>query len=690
MGLLGMRALLRIWWLACLLFSISLGACKGDTGAPGPEGPPGEPGEPGEPPGGLEPEIFGLVGRIMEPNGVPVPGGTVYLVPATDVEALSQTPIDLFVTPEETAMLDNDEPIEDLIDANGGIYEQALVDADGVYRFETLPEGSHFVVWFPDADDAEHLPGGNNSRVAFATDSLIGMQMDIRVSSQPSAQATYVGSSTCMVCHGLHSTTQTAHNVGLQVPGVRSILQDIEPWPEFDDGLAEFETNTTTLFYYDCNPGTSNPSQCKIADQNQPPPANVSFEVNLRRDTGVPLGVIGAYYIELVNSVNIEPAQRYDVVLTYGGAIHKQQYLMRRANIDGSFGYFVLPMQYNYRGDFSNPDSDDWPWRDYRSDLWYDFGTDMLLNRNSPTNDEFFNHESFDNNCAGCHFTGYRLEGSDADGWSARAIVDPGGAFDYDGDGRVELINVGCEACHGPGSEHLELSPRASYIVSPRLLTPGRAMAICGSCHSRPIGIGGGMKGLPLSMDDRMPPPGIRRAEFAVDHTTRVSGAAEDFFSSGDPLAHYQQYSDHIRSRHYRNPTRISTCTGCHSPHANFKDVYGMGVEDNLNAVCTVCHNSEEFLTVLEHVEAKIPNGIHDSIGREFRCTECHMVPTAQSGASVPALEDVLPPSAPPVQYYWNDIAAHRMTMTGRQAYLEQPIAATNNCAGCHGGFFPN
>jgi cytochrome c553 len=198
------------------------------------------------------------------------------------------------------------------------------------------------------------------------------------------------------------------------------------------------------------------------------------------------------------------------------------------------------------------------------------------------------------------------------------------------------------------------------------------------------------MTGLPLSADDQMPPPGIRRAAFALDHTTQVSGAPEDFFSSGDAAAHYQQYSGHLQSRHYRNPSRIATCIGCHSPHANFDDVYGDAISENLNPVCTFCHSSEQFLTVLEHVDEMIPNGVHNSIGREFRCTECHMVPTAKSGASVPALLDMIPNADPPVQYYWNDIAAHRMTLTGRDAYQEQPVAATNECAPCHGGFFPN
>ena len=281
-------------------------------------------------------------------------------------------------------------------------------------------------------------------------------------------------------------------------------------------------------YYYDCDGTALDPSKCRVRDSL--PSGTVSFEVRLLRDAGRPLGVVGAYYVEIENRENAEPVPRYDLVLTYGGAIHRQQYLMRRSNADGSFSYFMLPMQYNYQGDFSNPDSDDWPWRDYRSDQWFDFGTGLLT--------EPANSESFDNNCAGCHMTGFGLAGSDADGWSASAVPDSGGAFDYDGDGRVELINTGCEACHGPGSEHLELGPRGSYIVSPRLLTPGRATAICGSCHSRPIGIGAGMTGLPLSEDRQMPPPGIRRAEFALAHTTRVSGAPEDFFMSGDPAAH--------------------------------------------------------------------------------------------------------------------------------------------------------
>ncbi len=679
-----MLSLRRGFWFAALIgVAFAIGACKGDTGAQGPQGPPGPPGEPGQPPdSGIVPEPFGLVGRVIEPNLVPVPSGTVYLVPAADVEELSQTPIDLFLSPEATAVLKVDEPIEDLLDTNADSYEQAAVDMNGVYRFATLPEGSHFVVWAPASDDTEHLPGGDGSRVSFTTDSLIGMQMDIQVSAQPSPAATYVGSSTCMVCHGQHSTTRTAHNVGLQVPGVRSVLQDIEPWPNFDAAISVFDTNATTLYYYDCDDATPDPAKCKVDDQ--PPLGTVAFTINLRRDSSKPLGEIGAYYVEMANGTTA----RYDVVLTYGGALGRQQYLTRRTNPNGSFSYFVLPLQYNYQGGFSNPDAADWPWSDYRSDLWYDFGTAALRQPN--------NAESFDNNCAGCHFTGYRLDGSDAGGWSAQALVDPNGAFDYNGDGKPELINTSCEACHGPGSEHLELSPRGSHIVTPGLLTPGRQTVVCGRCHSRPLGIGAGMTGLPLSADNEMPPVGIRRREFAPLYTTRVSGAPEDFFASGDPRADYQQYSDHIRAKHYRNPVRLVTCTGCHDPHVNATDVSAMDTSGNPNALCTTCHSPEaspELYPVAQHVADVTGFEGHASLEEllgPYLCTECHMVPTARSGAAVRALEDRIG-GPPTVQYYWNDIASHRMTVTfweGGQP--KQPIAFTNECGQCHAEYLPN
>ena len=99
---------------------------------------------------------------------------------------------------------------------------------------------------------------------------------------------------------------------------------------------------------------------------------------------------------------------------------------------------------------------------------------------------------------------------------------------------------------------------------------------------------------------------------------------------------------------------------------------------------------------VTDHVVAVTGAAGHASLDEffgPFLCRDCHMVPTAKSGASVPALVDSL--NGPPtVQYYWNDVASHRLTVTrwatfnGQQP--DQPIAFTNACGVCHGAILPN
>jgi len=690
-----MRKSLGMIFQVCvsLGLALSLVACEGSTGATGPEGPPGppgdagvpgEPGEPGEPGGPpLELEPDGLVGRILDPRVLPVGNGTVYLIPSEDVGALNDTPIDLQLTPEETAASTVDEPLDDLIDTKGDTYAKATVDNDGVYRFTTLEaEGRFFVTWVPDASDATHLPGGDQCRHSVESTELVGTQVNIIVSGAASESATYVGSSTCMVCHGEHRSTRTAHRVGLQATGVRGNLQDISQWPDFDAALDEFEAGTI-LYYYDCDGNSSSFSKCKISTTD--PGMGVSFEVQLEEDDTLPLGAQGKYSLTVVNRAGLGTAS-YDVDMTYGGAVHKQRYVTRFENPNGTSSYYILMVQYNYEGSptapspDAYPSSNNWIWRDYHSERWYDFTTNTLI--------EPANSKAFDNNCAGCHFNAFRIEGSEADGWAALTVPDPNGAMDFDGDGKLDEINTGCEACHGPGSDHLEHRPQGGYIVSPSLLTPGRELMICGRCHSRPKGIGAGGTDAPLSDNDLMALPGTRRAEFALDYTQRVDGAPSSFFpNSLDSKSHHQQYSDFIRSHHYRNPFELLTCTTCHDPHGDDDNRNQLLIPADDNTTCTQCHTDPFFPTVEEHVTEKT-NFAHT--GQELLCVTCHMVGTATSGAQYPELLDEVPSTDAPVWYFWGDIAGHRFESQPRSLAAEQPVPATNACASCHVAFLPN
>lgn len=685
-----------------LLAATGLAACEGPVGPAGPpgptgadgangeagvQGPPGPPGSgadaslpPDAPTASIELEPAGLVGLVTDGTGLAVTSGDVYLIPAADLA--TRPPIDLTLSPAAAAAASNDEPLEDLLDQRASTYPRAQVAMNGQYRFTTVASGNWFVVWRPGPADDAHLPGGSRCRTALASASLVGQRLDIAVSGAPSAGATYIGSTACIQCHGRHRAQRSAHFNGLQVPGMRSNLQDTSAWPSFDAALAAFDAGRT-LYYFNCDASAAGAVQCSVSDSAPAAPAVVSFELRLAHDPTVARGQAGEYSVTFVNQRRPETPARYDVALTYGGALRRQQFVARQRNASGTWSLFVLPMQFNHDGDAAATDPASRPWRDDRASRWYDIAAGTLRRPGGES--------AFDNRCLGCHAPGFTLRGSATEGWSGRAVGDPNGEFDLDGDGRREEINVGCESCHGPGSEHVESATRGSRIVSPGLLTPEREMTLCGACHSRPVGVGGGGTEAPLNAAGRMPRPGMRRGDYLRAHTTRIDATAADgLHPSGDSRGNHQQFTDFIRSTMYRNTTQLMTCTSCHDSHGSDRLPHDLRQSASDNSLCTTCHSTAAFTTVRPHV-AMTTTPIHDSapVG-QFVCTTCHMVGTVVAGAGVPALRDTDPSSARPVQHRQGEIAGHRFNVTRRAAVTSQPVAFTSACASCHQLFLPN
>lgn len=659
----------------------------GDPGPPGEAGPPGPPGPPGPGTDGgpgpivdagpipLEPD--GLVGRVMDTAGAPLAGGRVVLVSADAVRALAETPIDPTLDPSAAAVSTVDEPIEDLIDGPAAL-ASALLDADGVYRFEHLPADDVFVVAVPAASDPVRLPGGEWARFAQPREALAGARLDLRVSTRASADAHYVGSAACTTCHGTHRALATAHFNGLSRPGLVGYQQDRSRWPEFDAALRRFEAGAT-LYFHDCDP--TRELVCRISETAPAPPAVVRFEVVLTRDASLPVGADGAYRVTLRNRSGAGE-QTYPVELTYGGALRRQQFIVRIAR-PGGVERHVLPFQFNHAGDASDASALAWPWRDVGSADWYDFAAGTLREPGAVA--------SFDNQCAGCHFTGYRLAGNVTDGFRASAVPSPFGTMDYDLDGRLEQINLGCESCHGPGSEHLEAGGRGVAIVSPHLLTAERATALCGSCHSRSQGVGGASSAAPLDADGRMPAPGLRRADLLAHHRARPEVGDGDRFPSGDARRDRQQYTDHVDSTMYRNGAALVTCSDCHDVHGNPAQPHDLRRAPTDNTACTTCHSEAEYRTPRVHVDARTSPDAHVVVAdAALACTSCHMPPTATGGAARRGLLDRRPDTAIPVQYYVGDVSSHRYRVSGFAVAAEQPATVTQSCAVCHSLILPN
>lgn len=132
-------------------------------------------------------------------------------------------------------------------------------------------------------------------------------------------------------------------------------------------------------------------------------------------------------------------------------------------------------------------------------------------------------------------------------------------------DGAVVADRVGCEACHGPGSRHVEADgkeddPGFSMIRNLRKMKPGEASAICQSCHK-----------------------------------------------TGD-----QFYWD--QSNHARNDVR---CIDCHSIHAAKSQAQtALLVSTKTSALCITCHRDKR--SALEHT-AHMP--LREG---SMSCVDCH------------------------------------------------------------------
>lgn len=571
-------------------------------------------------------EGTGLSGTVTDTAGDPISGASVILIPSTDINTIGLD-VDSF-SPTAT----NDEPLEDLVNDTTKSYQTATTDSSGNYSFSTVTAGTYFIYYKPVDGDSTHLPGGSLCRESRQlTD--VGLDLDIEVSTNPSSAATYVGSSTCLTCHTEYeSIKKTGHFNGLRVPGTDSGLQDVSDFDGFDGALDRFD-GITTVYFYDYD-GTRGFDKYKTKETST---GVVEFSITLLK-TG------DTYQMQFNNVINPSDPNdgiTYDVDLSYGGAVYKQRYLTK---LDDS--YQVLPLQYQNEGDDSYTKRTRTIWRDYHAATsWFDHST-LLFKTPAKS-------KSFDNNCAGCHMTGYSLSGDSTNGWVASAVSDANGTIDYDEDGDLEEINTGCEVCHGPGSEHVASGGGGQSIVQPGLITPERESMICGRCHSRPKGALG--TDVPDDADGGFMLPGNSRSEFLTNYTNGTqydATVASDVYTdiNQQSKSHHQQYTDFIRSTLYKNENQLMTCSNCHDMHGTDNPRDLIAAESD-NAICAECH-SDKTANITGHVEDM--TGVSTDMGAI--CVDCHMPKMAKTGAGRPGIGD----------YWENDVTSHLFKVPGK------------------------
>lgn len=165
-------------------------------------------------------------------------------------------------------------------------------------------------------------------------------------------------------------------------------------------------------------------------------------------------------------------------------------------------------------------------------------------------------------------------------------------------------IDVSCEACHGPGSHHVELerhrswfnNPKETGLVSLKTADAKTQIEMCATCHSRRLKLSDGFTAT-CSFDDYF------ACELLMDHTYHGDGQIKD---------EVYVYGSFVQSKMYHEGIR---CTDCHDPHS--AKVKKLG-----NDLCTSCHAhpAGKYDTPLHH---------HHQIGSTGSlCVECHMPAT--------------------------------------------------------------
>ena len=196
--------------------------------------------------------------------------------------------------------------------------------------------------------------------------------------------------------------------------------------------------------------------------------------------------------------------------------------------------------------------------------------------------------------CAECHSTNLRKN------------------YDFDSDTyrtAWDVIDVGCQACHGPGERHVERARNgpAGSAAGGLVVDLGDADAeteiqACAGCHSHRQRLGRADRHARPFLDDFLPSTlrdGLYYPDGQIDDEVYVWGSF-------------------AQSRMYRAGVR---CSDCHEPH-------GLGVAAEGQAVCLKCHReapAARFPALRSKRYDTPAHHFHEPGSAGAQCVSCHM-----------------------------------------------------------------
>lgn len=165
------------------------------------------------------------------------------------------------------------------------------------------------------------------------------------------------------------------------------------------------------------------------------------------------------------------------------------------------------------------------------------------------------------------------------------------------------VIDVSCEACHGPGADHVEFmnSPEAENASDKRIrqdldlpsfVSQKDQINTCAPCHS---------------FRQKLTDNYIHGDEF-LDHFDPMLPHPDNYFADGQIKGEVYVYGSFLQSKMYANGIK---CTDCHNPHT-------LELKQPLagNQLCMQCH-VQEYNSPEHH--------FHEANTEASQCVNCHM-----------------------------------------------------------------
>jgi predicted CXXCH cytochrome family protein len=216
-------------------------------------------------------------------------------------------------------------------------------------------------------------------------------------------------------------------------------------------------------------------------------------------------------------------------------------------------------------------------------------------------------------------------------------------------------INVNCEACHGPGSAHIEWSRlpemgrpqdvNAGLVVKTSKITSRQYVESCAPCHARRSSFG---------------PYDHTNNEF-LSYAIPQLPVRPMYHIDGQFKEEDYEYGSFTQSKMYMKDVR---CSDCHDPHSLKRKFEG-------NALCLQCHKADEYDTSSHHMhkyKGEAGNsfvnkrGERMEVGSGTLCRDCHM----------------------PGQYYMGVDKRYDHSLRIPRPDLSISLGTPNACVNCH------